>query len=84
MSLLLHEVQKCGEAKEARGRFFGEVQAMLANQTGLEPFYLGRAGSPVAVEGKQMQLVMEAVAVEGKQMEAASGGDFHNYLEYHP
>ena len=79
MSLLLHQVQKCGEAKEARGRFSsGEVEAMLANQTGLEPFYLGRAGSPVAVEGKQMQLVMEAVAVECKQMEAASGGDFHN------
>ena len=80
MSLLLHQVQKCGEAKEARGRFSsGEVQAMLlANQTGLEPFFLDQPGSPVAMEGKQMQLVMEAVAVEGKQMEAASGGDFHN------
>ena len=33
---------------------------------------------PRSVEGKQMQLVIEAVAVEGKQMEAASGGDFHN------
>ena len=38
---------------------------------------VGLAG-PVVVEGKQMQLVIEAVAVEGKQMEAASGGDFHN------
>ena len=75
----MHQVQKCGEAKEARGRFpSSEVQAMLANQTGLEPFYLGWAGRPVVVEGKQMQLVMEAVAVEGKQMEADSGGDFHN------
>ena len=42
------------------------------------PFTSVGLPGPVAVEGKQMQLVIEAVAVEGKQMEAASGGDFHN------
>ena len=80
MSLLLHQVQKCGEAKEARGRFsFGEVQAMLlATKLVWNPFTSVSLAGPVAVEGKQMQLVMEAVAVEGKQKEAASGGDFHN------
>ena len=68
-----------GKPRRPEGGFhLAKSKPCLPTKLVWNPFTSVGLAGPVAVEGKQMQLVMEAVAVEGKQMEAASGGDFHN------